>query len=98
MKINQKKRRTRKNKKSENNNNEVQNVAVEPVKHAEADPNTLYVGNLSWTVTDDDLKTMFSPYGAISTATVAKAPSGRSKGFGLVKFTNVASAHKALMH
>lgn len=46
----------------------------------------LYVGNLAFEVTDEDLKTAFSTYGIVASATVIKdAYSGRSRGFGFVE-------------
>ena len=49
----------------------------------------LYVGNLSYSTTDDSLKQAFSAYGAVSSATViTDRMSGRSKGFGFVEMEN----------
>ncbi|MBI2866434.1 MAG: RNA-binding protein [Chloroflexi bacterium] len=46
----------------------------------------IYVGNLAFEVTDEDLSTEFSAYGAVASATVVKdAYSGRSRGFGFVE-------------
>ena len=43
----------------------------------------IYVGNLPWDVTEDDLRTAFSPFGEITSINVIKDNfSGRSKGFG----------------
>ncbi len=57
----------------------------------------LYVGNLPYTTTDDDLKNLFSPMGAILSAKViTDRDSGRSKGFGFVEMENDAEADKAI--
>ncbi|KAF9608300.1 hypothetical protein IFM89_008585 [Coptis chinensis] len=53
---------------------------------SEKDTN-LYVKNFSETLTDEDLKKIFSAYGTITHAYVMKdVKSGKSKGFGFVKF------------
>jgi len=57
----------------------------------------VYVGNLPFSVTSDNLKKLFSPYGEITEATVISDKfSGRSKGFGFVTFADKASAEKAI--
>lgn len=57
----------------------------------------LYVGNLSWTATDEDIKNAFSKYGNLVEASVVRDRfSGRSKGFAFVRFENSESAEKAL--
>jgi RNA recognition motif-containing protein len=46
----------------------------------------LYVGNLAWGVTDDDLSNLFSEYGSVSSAVViSDRETGRSRGFGFVE-------------
>lgn len=57
----------------------------------------LYVGNLPYTTTGDDLKSMFSAAGAVASASVITDKiSGRSKGFGFVEFENDSDADKAI--
>ncbi len=57
----------------------------------------LYVGNLSWTATDEDIKSAFSKYGNLVEASVVRDRfSGRSKGFAFVRYENSESAEKAL--
>lgn len=59
--------------------------------------NKLYVGNLSYSVTDEDLKELFSKIGEVASAKViTDAASGRSKGFGFVEMTSEADAAKAI--
>lgn len=49
----------------------------------------LYVGNLPYKVTSDDLRNMFSPHGTVVSATVIEdRMSGRSKGFGFVEMND----------
>lgn len=46
----------------------------------------LYIGNLPYSTTEDDLKTLFADYGAVLSATlITDRDSGRSKGFGFVE-------------
>jgi RNA recognition motif-containing protein len=47
---------------------------------------TLYVGNLPWAVTDDQLQNVFSPYAEVIAARViTDRETGRSRGFGFVE-------------
>jgi cold-inducible RNA-binding protein len=57
----------------------------------------LYVGNLSFSTTDQDLEQAFSEYGEITSATVVKdRDTSRSKGFGFVEFVQEADSKKAM--
>ena len=57
----------------------------------------IYVGNLSWSVNDDELRNLFSEFGEISTANVIMDKfSGRSKGFGFVEMPNDGDAESAI--
>jgi RNA recognition motif-containing protein len=57
----------------------------------------LYVGNLSWGVTDSQLQEMFSPYGTVVSAQViADRDTGRSKGFGFVEMGSDQEAQAAI--
>jgi len=57
----------------------------------------LYVGNLPFSVTQEQLKDMFSSYGEVTEATlVIDKYSGRSRGFGFVTITDDAAADKAV--
>jgi RNA recognition motif-containing protein len=57
----------------------------------------LYVGNLPYSVTSDQLKSTFSEYGEIVDAVViSDKRTGMSKGFGFVEFANEADAQKAV--
>jgi len=56
----------------------------------------LYVGNLLYEVSDEDLKELFAPQGAVTSASVVRYhDSGRSKGFGFVEMENEEDAKKA---
>ncbi len=57
----------------------------------------LYVGNLSWTMTEDDLRTLFEQYGTVASIKIVKdRETGRSKGFGFVEMENDTEAQNAL--
>ena len=53
----------------------------------------LYVGNLAWATTDEDLQTLFSEFGSVASATViTDRETGRSRGFGFVELEDGAEA------
>ena len=57
----------------------------------------LYVGNLSYSTTEDDLKTLFAGAGTVtSVALIMDRDSGRSKGFGFVEFSDPEAGKQAL--
>lgn len=57
----------------------------------------LYVGNLPYNSTDADLKSLFSSYGAVESASVLMDKmTGRSRGFGFVEMTNDEEAQAAI--
>ena len=59
--------------------------------------NKLYVGNLPYTVRDEDLQQAFSGYGAVNSAKVMmERDTGRSKGFGFVEMGSDAEAQAAI--
>jgi cold-inducible RNA-binding protein len=59
--------------------------------------NKLYVGNLSYEVTDGDLQNLFVPHGAVQSAQVIMdRDTGRSKGFGFVEMDNNDQAQAAI--
>jgi cold-inducible RNA-binding protein len=57
----------------------------------------LYVGNLPYSTTGDDLKNLFSQNGTVSSAQVIMDKmTGRSKGFGFVEFADDNEANAAI--
>jgi RNA recognition motif-containing protein len=59
--------------------------------------NKLYVGNLPYTVRDDDLLQSFSAFGSVTSAKVMmERDTGRSKGFGFVEMGSDAEAQQAI--
>ena len=60
-------------------------------------PKKLYVGNLAYSVTDQDLKDLFSQSGAVeSVAVISDKFSGQSKGFGFVEMADAGAADAAI--
>jgi RNA recognition motif-containing protein len=57
----------------------------------------LYVGNLPYRVTEDQLQTLFAKAGKVeSVKIVMDAASGRSRGFGFVEMTTSEESEKAI--
>lgn len=58
----------------------------------------IYVGNLNWNMTSEDLQDLFTPYGEVSSAKVItdKFNNNRSKGFGFVEMTDDEAAKAAI--
>lgn len=59
--------------------------------------NKLYVGNLSYATTEDELKSLFSNAGTVTSVAVIKdRETGRSKGFAFVEMSTKEEADKAV--
>ncbi len=59
--------------------------------------NKLYVGNLAYTVRDEDLQQQFSAFGQVQSAKVMmERETGRSKGFGFVEMGSADEAQAAI--
>ncbi len=59
--------------------------------------NKLYVGNLPYSVRDEDLQQSFSQFGSVASAKVMmERDTGRSKGFGFVEMGSDAEAQAAI--
>ena len=57
----------------------------------------IYVGNLSFTTSEEELRGLFSQAGAVTTVTLIKdRDSGQSKGFAFVEMTNQAETENAI--
>jgi len=60
-------------------------------------PKKLYVGNLAYSVTNEDLKDLFSQAGTVeSVAVITDKFSGQSKGFGFVEMADAKEAANAI--
>jgi RNA recognition motif-containing protein len=57
----------------------------------------IYVGNLPYSVTEDDLRAAFADFGEVSSANVIMdRMSGQSKGFGFVEMPSDSEAEEAI--
>jgi RNA recognition motif-containing protein len=57
----------------------------------------LYIGNLSWTITDNELQDTFEAYGEVASCKIVKDKmTNRSKGFAFVEMPNDAEANAAI--
>jgi RNA recognition motif-containing protein len=57
----------------------------------------IYIGNLAYTVSEDDLRDAFNQFGQVDSASIINDKfSGRSKGFGFVEMPNDSEAREAI--
>lgn len=58
----------------------------------------IYVGNLNWSMTSEDLQNLFAPYGEVTSAKIVtdKFNNNRSKGFGFVEMADDEAAKSAI--
>jgi RNA recognition motif-containing protein len=57
----------------------------------------IYIGNLNWTASVEDLRTLFSTYGEVSSVNIVNDKfTGRSKGFGFVEMPDAGGAQRAI--
>ena len=57
----------------------------------------IYVGNMPYGTTEDELKDLFAEYGAVdSVSVIADRETGRSRGFAFVEMPNQAEAEAAI--
>lgn len=72
-------------------------MTSDPWKEKEKMAKKIYVGNLPYAVTEDDLREMFEKMGEVQSIKIITDPAtGRSKGFGFVEMTNDEEADKAI--
>ena len=57
----------------------------------------IYVGNLAWSATEEDLRQLFTQFGTVArTQVIQDRDTGRSRGFGFVEMADDAEAQKAI--
>lgn len=58
----------------------------------------IYVGNLNWNMSSEDLQELFAPYGEVASAKIVtdKFKNNRSKGFGFVEMPDDEAARTAI--
>ena len=57
----------------------------------------IFVGNLAFTATEQDLRQLFEPYGTVATVRImTDRETGRSRGFGFVEMPDGQAAQRAM--
>ena len=57
----------------------------------------IYVGNLNYNLSEDELEKVFAPYGEVTTVKIIRDKyTDQSKGFGFIEMVNDADAQKAI--
>jgi RNA recognition motif-containing protein len=57
----------------------------------------IYIGNISFSTTPDDIRQLFEQYGVVEDVTViTDRDTGRSRGFGFVEMPNASEAQAAI--
>ncbi|MBV8050141.1 MAG: RNA-binding protein [Acidobacteriaceae bacterium] len=57
----------------------------------------IFVGNLDFNVSEDELRNLFATYGTVDRVTIlTDRDTGRSRGFGFVEMTNAEDGEKAI--
>lgn len=57
---------------------------------------TLYIGNLPYSITEEELRQSFAEFGEVVRASLGTTPEGMNRGFGHVQFANVDDASKVI--
>jgi RNA-binding protein 39 len=75
-------------------------IHIEPVSSLTgASSSRLYVGSLHFSLTEEDVKAVFEPFGAIVGVDLHREPGTlKSKGFAFIQFVDPSSAEKAIQH
>ncbi|KAL6045912.1 hypothetical protein STEG23_018410, partial [Scotinomys teguina] len=92
-----KKLKNKSKEKRKNENSEPPKKEPKPKKAKVADKKArLIIRNLSFQCSEDDLKTVFTPYGTVLEVNIPRKPDGKMRGFAFVQFKNLLEAGKAL--
>ncbi|CAH6778365.1 RNA-binding protein 28 [Phodopus roborovskii] len=92
-----KKLKNKSKEKRKNENSESPKKEPKPKKAKVADKKArLIIRNLSFKCSEDDLKTIFTPYGTVLEVNIPRKPDGKMRGFAFVQFKNLLEAGKAL--
>lgn len=67
-------------------------ISTKKADGAAVDSNCLFVGNLSWTTTSEELVELFSTVAKVVDGQVVVAANGKSRGYGIVTLANVNDA------
>jgi len=72
-------------------------VPGEPAVHVKGESMNIYVGNLSFQMSDVELEELFAPFGTVVSAKVIKdRETGRSRGFGFVEMEDNEAGNSAI--
>ncbi|XP_059113444.1 RNA-binding protein 28 [Peromyscus eremicus] len=92
-----KKLRNKSKEKRKHENSESPKKEPKPKKAKVADKKArLIIRNLSFKCSEDDLKTVFTPYGTVLEVNIPRKPDGKMRGFAFIQFKNLLEAGKAL--
>jgi len=67
-----------------------------PVAEKVIEPNKVFVQNLTWQTTDEEVVAAFCAYGSVSSVEIRTTKNGRSLGFGIVEFETSEDAQSAI--
>ncbi len=57
----------------------------------------IYIGNLNWSTTEDDLRSLFLQFGEVASANIVSDKfTGRSKGFGFIEMPDQTAGQNAI--
>lgn len=77
--------------------NKIEQEEIMQNQTPQVNPNKIFVGNLPYTVGEDELRDLFAPHGQIvDLRLIIDRDSGRSKGIGFVEYDSEESAQKAI--
>ncbi|MBD3279631.1 MAG: RNA-binding protein [Candidatus Pacebacteria bacterium] len=65
-------------------------------QNPQKNPKKLYVGNLSWALTENEVRELCEPFGEVTYLKLITDENGRSRGFAFVEFATEEAAQKAL--
>ncbi|XP_037906631.1 CUGBP Elav-like family member 4 isoform X3 [Hermetia illucens] len=71
-------------------------IQIKPEENENRGDRKLFVGMLSKQQTEDDVRQLFNPFGAIEECTILRGPDGTSKGCAFVKFSSHQEAQSAI--
>ncbi|XP_038176610.1 RNA-binding protein 28 [Arvicola amphibius] len=89
------KNKSKEKKKNENSESSKKEPKLKKAKVADKKAR-LIIRNLSFKCSEDDLKTVFTPYGTVLEVNIPRKPDGKMRGFAFVQFKTLLEAGKAL--
>eukprot|EP01102_Stenamoeba_stenopodia_P022915 TRINITY_DN9726_c0_g2_i1.p1 TRINITY_DN9726_c0_g2~~TRINITY_DN9726_c0_g2_i1.p1 ORF type:complete len:334 (-),score=72.47 TRINITY_DN9726_c0_g2_i1:9-1010(-) len=77
----------------------VPKLPVTATNSAATAANRIYIGSVPWDITENEIRTIFQPFGEIKSCSMMPNPeTGKHKGFGFVEFDNKDAAEEAIKH